>query len=488
MDFNAKTNPGRESRLQQLEEDKVWDVLIIGGGATGAGIAVDAAARGFSTVLFDTQDFSEGTSSRSTKLIHGGVRYMKNPRDWKLVREAMIERKLLLGNAPHIVHPEPFILPCYENFEREYYMAGLCLYGAMAYGGYEVGKTEFLSAAETIRRLPGVKADGLKGGVQFWDAQFDDSRLNIALMKTAEARGALLLNYVPVVGFERGCGGEITVVKVKDKFSGKEYSVKTRMVFNAAGVWADEIRRMVSPEVKPFIRASRGSHIVVSTDHFGGKTGMFIPKTSDGRVLFCIPWHGVLEIGTTDKEEKDISFNPEPTEEEIEFMLETARKYLAYPISRKDVLASFAGLRPLFNPNAGGSTEAVSREHSVIPEFKNMITVTGGKWTAYRKMAEHAMSVAVDQGLIYKRPCPTKYMSIYRDNEFNPDEIEAEILKGTLTDEQLKAYAVHCRDTQFAMTPEDVLYRRLRIGQMNKAKTEELLLKIKDVFEAEASE
>ncbi len=442
MDFNAKTNPGRESRLQQLEEDKVWDVLIIGGGATGAGIAVDAAARGFSTVLFDTQDFSEGTSSRSTKLIHGGVRYMKNPRDWKLVREAMIE----------------------------------------------VGKTEFLSAAETIRRLPGVKADGLKGGVQFWDAQFDDSRLNIALMKTAEARGALLLNYVPVVGFERGCGGEITVVKVKDKFSGKEYSVKTRMVFNAAGVWADEIRRMVSPDVKPFIRASRGSHIVVSTDHFGGKTGMFIPKTSDGRVLFCIPWHGVLEIGTTDKEEKDISFNPEPTEEEIEFMLETARKYLAYPISRKDVLASFAGLRPLFNPNAGGSTAAVSREHSVIPEFKNMITVTGGKWTAYRKMAEHAMSVAVDQGLIYKRPCPTKYMSIYRDNEFNPDEIEAEILKGTLTDEQLKAYAVHCRDTQFAMTPEDVLYRRLRIGQMNKAKTEELLPKIKDVFEAEASE
>ena len=197
MDFNAKTNPGRESRLQQLEEDKVWDVLIIGGGATGAGIAVDAVARGFSTVLFDTQDFSEGTSSRSTKLIHGGVRYMKNPRDWKLVREAMIERKLLLGNAPHIVHPEPFILPCYENFEREYYMAGLCLYGAMAYGGYEVGKTEFLSAAETIRRLPGVKADGLKGGVQFWDAQFDDSRLNIALMKTAEARGASKRRSVP---------------------------------------------------------------------------------------------------------------------------------------------------------------------------------------------------------------------------------------------------------------------------------------------------
>ena len=267
---------------------------------------------------------------------------------------------------------------------------------------------------------------------------------------------------MPVVGFERGCGGEITVVKVKDKFSGKEYSVKTRMVFNAAGVWADEIRRMVSPEVKPFIRASRGSHIVVSTDHFGGKTGMFIPKTSDGRVLFCIPWHGVLEIGTTDKEEKDISFNPEPTEEEIEFMLETAR-----PVSGLSDLAQ--GRPELDSPDCvlcsirmPAARPQLLREHSVIPEFKNMITVTGGKWTAYRKMAEHAMSVAVDQGLIYKRPCLTKYMSIYRDNEFNPDEIEAEILKGTLTDEQLKAYAVHCRDTQFAMTPEDVLYRRLK--------------------------
>lgn len=483
MQFNAKTNPSRDARLQKLDEDKVWDVLIIGGGATGAGIAVDAAARGFSTVLFDAQDFSEGTSSRSTKLIHGGVRYMKNPRDWKLVREAMIERKLLLGNAPHIVHPEPFILPCYEKFEREYYMAGLCLYGAMAYGGYEVGKTEFLSAAETIRRLPGVKPEGLRGGVQFWDAQFDDSRLNIALMKTAEARGAVVLNYMPVIGFERGCAGEITVVKVKDKVTGKEYNVKTRMVFNAAGVWADEIRRMVSPEAKPFIRASRGSHIMVSLDRFGGKTGMFIPKTSDGRVLFCIPWHGVLEIGTTDVEEKEITFDPQPTEEEIEFMLETARGYLEYPVTRKDVLASFSGLRPLFNPNAGGSTAAVSREHSVIPEFKNMITVTGGKWTAYRKMAEHAMSVAVDQGLIYKRPCPTKYMSIYRDEGFDPAEMDEAALKGKLSDEDLLKYAAHCRDSLYALTPEDVTFRRLRLGQMNKAKAEEMTAKIASIFE-----
>lgn len=483
MEKIEKTQPGRETRLQALEEDKVWDVLIVGGGATGAGIAVDAASRGFSTVLFDAQDFSEGTSSRSTKLIHGGVRYMKNPRDWKLVREAMIERKLLLGNAPHLVHPEPFILPCYENFEREYFMAGLCLYGAMAYGGYEVGKTEFLSAAETIRRLPGVKADGLKGGVQFWDAQFDDARLNIALMKTAEQRGALLLNYCPVIGFERGEGGEITTVCVKDKFTGKQYQVKTRMVFNASGVWADEIRRMVCPQAKSFVRASRGSHIIVSLDHFNeGTRGMFIPKTPDGRVLFCIPWHGVLEIGTTDVEEKEITFCPQAAEEEIEYMLETARGYLDYPISRKDVLASFSGLRPLFNPDAGGTTASVSREHAIIPEFKNMITITGGKWTAYRRMAEEAMAAAVEQGLIYKRPCPTKYMSIYRDEGYDPEAIEKAILEGTLEEETLTAYACHCRDALFAMTAEDVLYRRLRIGQMNEAKAKELAPKIEALF------
>ena len=457
-------------------------MLIIGGGATGAGIAVDAAARGFSTVLFDTQDFSEGTSSRSSQT---------DPR-----------RRSLYEESPRLEAGS-------RGDDRTQTTAGQCtayrssgtvhssllrklrariLHGRslplrrQAYGGYEVGKTEFLSAAETIRRLPGVKADGLKGGVQFWDAQFDDSRLNIALMKTAEARGALLLNYVPVVGFERGCGGEITVVKVKDKFSGKEYSVKTRMVFNAAGVWADENSpHGFSGREAVYPRFQRLSYCC-EYGSFRRQDRHVYSEDFRRTRSFCIPWHGVLEIGTTDKEEKDISFNPEPTEEEIEFMLETACKYLAYPLSRKDVLASFAGLRPLFNPNAGGSTAAVSREHSVIPEFKNMITVTGGKWTAYRKMAEHAMSVAVDQGLIYKRPCPTKYMSIYRDNEFNPDELEAEILKGTLTDEQLKAYAVHCRDTQFAMTPEDVLYRRLRIGQMNKAKTEELLPKIKDVL------
>lgn len=484
MSDNLKSTTSRDALVAQLRDDKVWDVVVIGGGATGAGIAVDAASRGFSTLLVDAQDFSAGTSSRSTKLIHGGVRYMKNPRDWKLVREALIERKLLLTNAPHIVHPEPFILPCYKDFEREYYMAGLILYNAMAWGGYSVGKTEWLSAAETIRRIPGVRAEGLKGGVQFWDAQFDDSRLNIALIKTAQSHGALALNYMPVTGFKRAEDGSIKEVEVTDKVSAETFSIKARMVFNAAGVWVDNIRKMVSGEAKPFVRASRGSHIIVGMRNYEGKGGMFIPKTADGRVLFCIPWHGVLEIGTTDVEEKDISFNPQPTEEEINFMLDTARGYLQYPYTREDVKAAFSGLRPLYNPNtAQGSTASVSREHSVIPEFKNMITVTGGKWTAYRKMAEHAMSVAVDQGLIYKRPCTTMYMSIYRDEKFNPDEIERTALESDKADDQVVAYAQHCKEESFALTAEDVLFRRLRLGQMDSKRTEELMPLVAKVFE-----
>ena len=480
----------REALLEELRQDPLWDVVVIGGGATGVGIAVDAASRGLKTVLLEAQDFAAGTSSRSTKLIHGGVRYMKNPRDWGLVREALKERRILIKNAPHLVHAKPFILPTYKKWEREYFTVGLGIYSAMTYGGYGIGRTSSLSREETLSRLPGVKAEGLMGGVQFYDGQFDDARLTVALMRTAYNLGATPLNYMPVVGIERK-GGWIQSVTAQDKETGEEFRIRTKMVFNAAGAWVDPIRRMVDPDASTLVRVSRGSHILLDKSFMPGDTGMLIPKTRDGRVLFAIPWHEMLLVGTTDVEQREAEFDPKVSEEEVNFMIETASGYLEKPITRADVKATFAGLRPLFNPQAtgsAGSTAKVSREHAVIPEYGNMITVTGGKWTAYRKMAEHAMSVAVDQGLIYKRPCPTKYMSIYRDNEFNPDEIEAEILKGTLTDEQLKAYAVHCRDTQFAMTPEDVLYRRLRIGQMNKAKTEELLPKIKDVFEAEASE
>ena len=240
----------REELLAKLREDPVWDVVVIGGGATGAGIAVDAASRGLKTVVLEAQDFSSGTSSRSTKLIHGGVRYMKNPRDWGLVREALKERRILIKNAPHLVHSKPFILPCYKKGEREFYTIGLGIYSAMTYGGYNIGHTSSLSREDTLMRLPGVKPEGLMGGVQFFDGQFDDARLDVALIRTAYEHGAVPLNYMPVVGVTRE-GGMIRSVTAKDMETGEEFVIRTKMVFNAAGAWVDPIRRMVDPDAHP---------------------------------------------------------------------------------------------------------------------------------------------------------------------------------------------------------------------------------------------
>ena len=478
----------REDMLAQLREDVLWDVVVIGGGATGTGIAVDAASRGLKVVLLEAQDFSAGTSSRSTKLIHGGVRYMKNPRDWGLVREALKERRLLIQNAPHLVHSKPFILPCYKKWEREFYTVGLGIYAAMTYGGYGIGRTSSLSREETMSRLPGVKAEGLMGGVQFYDGQFDDARLAVALMRTAHDQGALTLNYMPVTGIEYR-GGWIQSVTATDKETGEEFRIRTKMVFNAAGAWVDPIRRMIDPEASTLVQVSRGSHILLDKSFMPGETGMLIPKTRDGRVLFAIPWHDMLLVGTTDVEQREADFDPKVSDEEIDFMIETASGYLDKPITRADVKATFAGLRPLFNPQATGSaggTAKVSREHAVLPEFGNMITVTGGKWTAYRKMAEHAMTEATLRHLVAPRLCVTKTLPILNDETWNPAALEVEAERSDAADDKVVAYALYCREFEAARTAEDVLFRRLRLGQMNEARTNELLPKVRAAFAGEA--
>lgn len=478
----------REDMLAQLREDVLWDVVVIGGGATGTGIAVDAASRGLKVVLLEAQDFSAGTSSRSTKLIHGGVRYMKNPRDWGLVREALKERRLLIQNAPHLVHSKPFILPCYKKWEREFYTVGLGIYAAMTYGGYGIGRTSSLSREETMSRLPGVKAEGLMGGVQFYDGQFDDARLAVALMRTAHDQGALTLNYMPVTGIEYR-GGWIQSVTATDKETGEEFRIRTKMVFNAAGAWVDPIRRMIDPEASTLVQVSRGSHILLDKSFMPGETGMLIPKTRDGRVLFAIPWHDMLLVGTTDVEQREADFDPKVSDEEIDFMIETASGYLDKPITRADVKATFAGLRPLFNPQATGSaggTAKVSREHAVLPEFGNMITVTGGKWTAYRKMAEHAMTEATLRHLVAPRLCVTKTLPILNDETWDPAALEVEAERSDAADDKVVAYALYCREFEAARTAEDVLFRRLRLGQMNEARTNELLPKVRAAFVGEA--
>lgn len=479
----------REALLEELRQDPLWDVVVIGGGATGVGIAVDAASRGLKTVLLEAQDFAAGTSSRSTKLIHGGVRYMKNPRDWGLVREALKERRILIKNAPHLVHAKPFILPTYKKWEREYFTVGLGIYSAMTYGGYGIGRTSSLSREETLSRLPGVKAEGLMGGVQFYDGQFDDARLTVALMRTAYNLGATPLNYMPVIGIERK-GGWIQSVTAQDKETGEEFRIRTKMVFNAAGAWVDPIRRMVDPDASTLVRVSRGSHILLDKSFMPGDTGMLIPKTRDGRVLFAIPWHEMLLVGTTDVEQREAEFDPKVSEEEVNFMIETASGYLEKPITRADVKATFAGLRPLFNPQAtgsAGSTAKVSREHAVIPEYGNMITVTGGKWTAYRKMAEHAMLEATQRHLIPARLCVTKDLPIFADQVWDQAALEVAAEKSEEADAKVVEYARYSREYEGARTAEDVLFRRLRLGQMNAERTEALLPKVRAVFE-EASE
>ena len=472
----------RTEALASIMQDPVWDVVVVGGGATGAGVALDAASRGLKTLLLEAQDFSAGTSSRSTKLIHGGVRYLKNPRDWGLVHDALVERKRLIDNCPQLVHAEPFVLPCFKKWEREIYMAGLGFYGAMA-GKDQIGRTRMLKPEEAEKVLPGVKTEGLLGGVEFFDAQFDDARLNIALIRTAATHGAVCLNYMPVVGLER-IGGLIQSVTVEDKHTGESHRIRTKMVFNCAGVWADQIRRLADPQAAQLLRFSRGTHVVVDRSFLPGDAGMLIPKTRDGRVLFAIPWHNAVLLGTTDVEVREAEFDPQPSEDEIDFILETASGYLAKPLYRSDVLAAFAGLRPLLRVPAGqSSTAQASRSHSVISEFGNMITIAGGKWTSYRRMAEDAMLEATLRHLIEPRLCITKDLPILVDETFNPEVIEEAACQGPENDAKVIEYALYARDFEGACTAEDILWRRLRVGVLNAARAQELLPKVAAALE-----
>ena len=309
----------RERLLGELRKSNLWDVVIIGGGATGLGIAVDAAARGFRTALIEARDFASGTSSRSTKLIHGGVRYLAQG-NIKLVREALSERALLLANAPALVRALKFIVPCYRPFERELMRVGLGVYDALA-GKRGIGDTHWLSRTATIAQLPGVKADGLIGGVSYWDAQFDDARLAIALMRTAVRLGAVAINYVEADQIDK-TGGRVSAVVAHDVQAGERLELRAKVVFNATGVWADDLRRRADASAAALTTTSRGSHIVLPGSFLPGTTGMMIPRTADGRVLFAIPWHGHLMVGTTDVAARGATWNPQASEAEVEFILE----------------------------------------------------------------------------------------------------------------------------------------------------------------------
>jgi len=405
METRPALDTDRARLLAALRAAREVDLLVIGGGATGLGVALDASLRGLSVVLLESHDFAGGTSSRATKLVHGGVRYLAQGRVG-LVREALHERRALLRNAPHLAQPLAFVVPGYRAWEVPFYGAGLEVYDALA-GSASLGPTRWLSRARTLESLPGARAQGLRGGVQYWDGQFDDARLALALARSAAAQGALLLNHCSVEGLLHE-GGRVRGARWRDALGGGGGSVRARCVVNAAGVWVDEIRRMEAGgrKIEPMVAPSQGVHLVVDRAFMPGDQALLVPRTRDGRVLFAVPWMGRLILGTTDTPRSDLAREPLPFEHEIDFILSEAAKVLARPPGRADILSLWVGLRPLLRPGNGeeGPTRRISREHAVRIGPGGLVTVTGGKWTTYRAMAEDVLDRCVQATFFEQLP------------------------------------------------------------------------------------
>jgi len=402
----------RSGFLQRiLDRPEPWDLAVVGGGATGVGVALDAAARGYSVVLLEQSDFGKGTSSRSTKLIHGGVRYLQQG-NISLVMEALRERGILFRNAPHLVRNLPFVVPNYQWWEAPFYGIGLRVYDMLA-GEYGFGRSVVLSREEVLERIPTLQQEGLRGGVLYYDGQFDDSRLLINLVQTAAEQGACLLNYAPVVRLLKNGDGMVAGLAFRDEEGGSEYSLFAHCVVNATGAFSDEVRRQDDPKIEPLISPSQGVHIVLDRSFLPRDTAIMVPHTRDGRVMFAIPWKGKVVVGTTDTPIPNVSLEPHPLQGEIEFILETARNYLAKPPSRADILSVFTGIRPLVQAVGNSKTASLSREHSIIISESGLLTIAGGKWTTYRKMAEDCVNHAIVLAGLQQRPCVTSDLPIH---------------------------------------------------------------------------
>jgi glycerol-3-phosphate dehydrogenase len=424
---------------------------------------VDAASRGHSVLLIEQHDFAKGTSSRSTKLVHGGVRYLQQG-NVALVLEALRERGRLLRNAPHLTHSMPLVIPCYRWWEVPFYGVGLALYDLLA-GRLGLGKTRLLSAAEVMSRLPTVREEGLKGGVLYYDGQFDDARLAVALARTAVARGATVLNYMRCSAFVKQ-GDRIAGVRARDIETGEEHELRARVVLNATGVFVDALRHEDKPDAVPLVQPSQGVHVVLEREFLPGDTALLIPKTSDGRVLFAVPWNEHVILGTTDTPVEKISLEPRALEEEIDLILTNAARYLARPPGRADVLSVYAGLRPLAHRSAVEHTAALSRRHVIEISDSGLITITGGKWTTYRQMAEEVVTRAETCAGLRHRKCVTEMLAL-------DDGADIAIAKLAAANPEL-AQVLHPRlpyhhaDVIWAVregmarTVEDVLARRTR--------------------------
>ena len=472
----------RQHMIQQLESHTgEWDICIIGGGATGLGAAVDAASRGFKTILVEQYDFAKGTSSRSTKLVHGGVRYLQQG-NIKLVIEALHERGTLKKNAPHLVKNQSFIIPNYKWWEGPYYGIGLKVYDWMA-GRLGLGSSQLLSKDETLSLAPTLDADGLRGAVMYHDGQFDDARLAIHLAWTAADQGATIINYCQVTNLMK-LNGTITGVQVRDTLNEKKYDIKAKVVINATGVFTDLILKMDDPSRENIVAPSQGVHIVLDKEFLPGEAAILVPHTDDGRVLFAVPWHNKIIIGTTDTalEAHDDKSLREPVamNEEIDFIIQQIGHYLVRNPTRKDIRSVFAGLRPLVKGDSKKTAE-LSRDHLITISDSGLITITGGKWTTYRRMAEDVINTSIKKSGLENKPCITTTLKIHgakEDTDFNAalyyygtDARQIQLLVqndkslGELIHKDLpyiKAEIIWAVQNEMCMTVEDALSRRTR--------------------------
>ena len=388
-----------------------WDIIVVGGGATGVGVAIDAASRGYDTLLLEGSDFGKGTSSRSTKLVHGGVRYLEQG-NVSLVMEALRERGILRQNAPHLVSDLAFIVPRYDWWEAPFYGLGLKIYNILS-GKYGFGPSKVLSREETLRRLPTIHPEGLRGGVVYYDGQFDDARLLINMVATAAEKGATLVNYCRVTALTKDRDGFVNGVVARDEESGREFMATSKVVVNATGPFTDALRRLAEPSAPPMISPSQGIHLVFHRSFLPGKSAIMVPRTSDGRVMFAIPWRGHTLVGTTDTAIPEATPEPFPREEEIDFILKTAGEYLAKAPSRGDVLSVFTGIRPLVRAANSSNTSALSRDHTIHIDESGLLNIAGGKWTTYRNMAEDCVNHAAILGKLPERECVTTRINIH---------------------------------------------------------------------------
>ncbi len=468
---------------------KAWDMIVVGGGATGVGVAIDAAARGYDVLLLEQSDFGKGTSSRSTKLAHGGVRYLEQG-NIGLVMDALKERGLLLQNAPHLVHDLAFVVPNYDWWEAPFYGLGLKLYQLLA-GKYGFGTSRILSREETLQYLPTLKTEGLRGGAVYYDGQFDDARLLIHMVATAFEQGATLLNYAEVTGLTKDAKGFVDGVEARDVETGNEFRAAAKVVVNATGAFTDLVRLKAEPAAESMIVPSQGIHLVFDASFLQGNSAIMVPHTNDGRVLFAIPWHGHTLVGTTDTPVAAVTLEPAATEKEIDFVLATAGQYLTKTPTRKDVLSVFAGVRPLVRAADAASTAALSRDHVIQIDRSGLVTVCGGKWTTYRHMAEDCVDQAAALAQLPDRPCPTHHFAIHGSHGFAKEEDAKElgsldvygsdvheIRKLIATDARLseplhtalpylKAEVIWAARGEMARTVEDVLARRTRALFLN---------------------